>query len=451
MRHPLLSLWLVLLLLPACVAYHPAPIAPASFEKSYSERAALLPADAIDEPKLLAFAIGHAPRLRDAAAAYRVALAAARSARIRPLGTLTLTAEYSHQDNPNKPWLGNGSASIPLDMGARRSGRIDSADLAALQARYDYVEALWTVRTAIARGLTEWRAADAELVIDGEAVAIRREREARFERRVAAGEDARSMQLFARTDRLAAEKRLSDAEGRRAQAIETIGAAIGVPGSALALHPITAIPVETADPMPGIIATWRSEAALARPDVLRAIADYDIAEAALRTEVARQYPDIQLGPGYTYERGITKLPFTLSLALPPADFNRAAIHEAEARRAAAGFRLEGVQANVVATVDAARATLEAARLNQLRALRGDLPVAERNFAQLRRSSAAGEVDKTDLLAAQGALIDTQVAAIETRRVHDLARADLDAAARPPLSPEETMLFDQAMQSLEPKK
>lgn len=440
------------MLLSGCVSYKPAPIDGATFVRGFDARGRAIPSgQPLDASSLMALALAHAPSLRDTAAAYRVADAAARSARVRPLGTLTLTAEYSHQDNPNKPWLGGAALGVPLDMGARRSGRIGGADLSLLQARYDYVEALWTARTAIERGLIELRAADDEIVLDRQAVDVRRDRERRFERRVAAGEDARSTQLLARTDRIAAEKRLTDAEGRRRQAAETLASAIGLPGSALADHAVAPVSQPFAVPDPQSLASWRGEAALARPDVLRAIADYDIAEAAIRTEVAKQYPDIQIGPGYIYERGVTKLPFSLSLSLPPSDLNRAAIREAEVRRAAAGAKLETVQANVLSSIDTAQAGLVAAVRNDRRAHDADVPAAARALEQAKRSADAGESDRTEELAARAALLDARIAALDARRVRDLARVDLDAAIRPPLNPADREIFQKAMQTLEPSR
>ena len=50
--------------------------------------------------------------------------------------------------------------------------------------------------------------------------------------------------------------------------------------------------------------------------------------ANLRGELARQYPAVSLGPGYTWERGLVKLPFAINLAVPSFDLNRAAIRAA---------------------------------------------------------------------------------------------------------------------------
>ena len=40
-----------------------------------------------------------------------------------------------------------------------------------------------------------------------------------------------------------------------------------------------------------------------RADVLAALAEYAAAEALLRSEIAKQYPDIHLNPGYSFDTG----------------------------------------------------------------------------------------------------------------------------------------------------
>lgn len=440
----------LLLSLTACVHYTPQPIAPAATIDTIDRRTVASATGLANETDLLAAAIRYAPSLRDTAATWRNAVAAAKASRVRPLGTLTLSAEYSHQDNPHKPWLGGAALDLPLDIGERRSTRIDAADLAIVQARYDYAEALWQTRAAIRRGLIEWRAANAEIVLDDEAVTIKRERADRLDRRVKTGEDPQSVALTAHADRSAAERRAAGARGRRSQAIAALARATGVPAATIATLSVAA---ET-DPLPpsaATIAAWRRDAALGRSDLLRAMVDYDLAEGAVRAEVAKQYPEIHIGPGYIYERGLTKLPFNLGLVLPPSDFNRAAIREAEARRAAAGTKVEGIQAGIVAVVDGAASALATAADTVRRSERQDLPTASRMLDQARRSLNAGEGDRVDELAARAALIDAEIATADTRRQLRLARADLDDAARPPLAPDEAAIFKQAMESLETSK
>jgi outer membrane protein TolC len=90
-----------------------------------------------------------------------------------------------------------------------------------------------------------------------------------------------------------------------------------------------------------------------RPEMGRVLANYAAAEAELRLEVARQYPDLELGPGFIWDQGVHR--WTLALALPNllGFRNRAAITQAEAARAAAGARVVETQEGLLAEVDAA--------------------------------------------------------------------------------------------------
>ena len=84
------------------------------------------------------------------------------------------------------------------------------------------------------------------------------------------------------------------------------------------------------------------DAVLNRLDVRRALAQYAAAEADLQLEIAKQYPDLQIGPGYTYEEGNSFFTLGLSATLPVFNRNQGPIAEAEARRrqAAAAFLRE---------------------------------------------------------------------------------------------------------------
>ena len=430
-------------LLAACTAYAPRPqdlaALPAKVAAArLAERPVWTTAD------LLAASLTSNPQIEEAAAHYRSAAAAARTARTPPPPTLTLTAEYSKDAGGTSPWLLAGLTDIPLDLGGRRSARVATADLAVLQALYDYGEAVWAVRMALERARIERTEADQAIAAAERLAALRRDRAGRLDRRVEAGEDARPVALLARSELAAAERRLADARAQRAQADAALAKALGVDpdvarGLKLAASDMPAVPPE--------LSARRREAALTRRDILRAVADYDLAEQALRLEVAKQYPAVSIGPGYTWERGVTKLPFNLNLALPPRDLNRSAIAEAEAKRAEAGRRLETAQANVLAAVDQAGAALSAAGANRARALQQDIPVAQRAAASAQASLAAGETDRVDQLAADAALADAELTTLDLKRQAELAGADLEDALHQPFDAAETTVLAGAVDRL----
>jgi outer membrane protein TolC len=193
------------------------------------------------------------------------------------------------------------------------------------------------------------------------------------------------------------------------------------------------------------VAGLREGALLARGDVLRQVAAYDQAEADLRAEVAKQWPELHVGPGYTWERGLVKIPFSLGLSLPPLDLNRKAIAAAEARRTEAGIRLEAVIAKSQAAVDAALIERDAARAALARVRSVDIQTATRVATQADRELANGAIDRVDWSAARAGLHLAELAEIDAlRRVH-AADAALEDALRRPLDGPELLIAPQAME------
>lgn len=445
-RHAALTPMLsgVAVVLAGCATYVPAPISleayPAAVE---SRRLYEKPAGAVwSGGDLLAAALARNAAVAEAAAKYRTALAAGKAARVAPGMTLTLTAEYVRSEP--KQWLYSVGSDIPLDLGARRGERLNAADLAAVQALYDYDEAVWTVRTALTRARVDRLSADVELGLARRLEAVRQARADRLEQRVAAGEDDQGPALVARTDLAAAHRRVADARARRVQADAALAQALGVPLAAvtdLSLAPVEPPPVNLA------ISQAARDAAMTRRDVLKAVIGYDLAESALRSEIARQYPEIHVGPGYSYDHGVSKLPFNLALVLPPTDMNRAAIAQAEAKRVEAGRTLEAVQAAALGAVEQAGLILGATRIAEALTRERDLPIAQRLAEIAARSARAGETDRIDDLAAQATLIEAELAALDARRMATIAGVDLEDALRVPFDPAETTLLQTASRAL----
>lgn len=139
---------LCLTALAGCVHYAPKPIDHAAFPTALEARKLTPPAEgAWTQADLVQAALAGSPQVTEAAASYRLAQATARKARVGPPMTMSLTVQYAYDSGPVSPWLYGFTSDIPLDVGARRSSRLTTADLVALQAFYDYAEAIWTTRT----------------------------------------------------------------------------------------------------------------------------------------------------------------------------------------------------------------------------------------------------------------------------------------------------------------
>ena len=431
--------WLVLVgaaLLAGCAPYRPAPLQPAAFPAAFDARR-MPPSHtgAWTGAELLAVALDNNPSVAEAEGRYRVAVRAVRVARNPPNMVLTLTAEYAEQ-SPH--WGPAAAIDLPIDRGGRRSGRITQAELQALQAFYDWQEAAWAVRTALARARAELAGADMEIALADAAVAIRREREERMRRRVEAGEDERLQQLTLSSDLIAAQRRADDARGRRGAALVALGTALGLPVGAV-VDATIAPPVE-----PGSLTElprWRTEAAVGRRDVLRALVDYDLAENALRFEVARQYPDVRVQPGVFWDHGVLKVPLTAALTLPPRDGNRAAIAQAEAARSAAAKSVDVLQARALQTADASAGGLQIATAVRDRMVERDVPASQRLVADAEHKVRAGEGDRLEHLSAQASFADARAALADAERARRTALVNLEDALRRPFDSAEAALLD----------
>jgi outer membrane protein TolC len=290
------------------------------------------------------------------------------------------------------------------------------------------------VRSRVRAALIEYLFAvqTADLLRDEEGL---RESYARLiERRTAAGEIAVPDLTAARIEQTAGRQALRTAEGAEHIARVALAEAIGIPESGLEGKAFR-WPELSAPPPPASLSaqSLRSAAVRNRLDVERTLAQYKAAEANLQLEVARQYPDVNLGPAYAYEEGSNFISLSLSTVLPIRNHNEGPIAEAEAQRKAAGAQLLAVQSTVIAETDRALSQYEAACAT---AEEGARSVAELQMQQqsAQRLLEAGEGDRLALLAAQLQTSVAERAGLDAVRQAQLALGSLESAVQRPISP-----------------
>lgn len=105
--------------------------------------------------------------------------------------------------------------------------------------------------------------------------------------------------------------------------------------SMMGLHPAVG-DIEVADPLPhGVpapIAAPQTEALLRHPRLLAAMNTYHTNEEELRLEIRKQFPNLEISPGYTKEEGNEKLSLSVGFTLPLWNRNREAIARAAGTR-----------------------------------------------------------------------------------------------------------------------
>ena len=419
----------------------PQPAALRTFPETLMARRLADPDRIWTEADLLPIVMAQGPDVLAAKAHRLTAVKLAKAARAAPLSGFSLSAEYANNAG-SSPWLYGASLDLAADGGVRKSTRLTLSDLDRLQADQDLLNQLWAARSDLAKAISARRAADEAVQLSQRLSDARQAAVDLMEARVSAGEDARPLALAARVDLALAHRRVAEALARQGQANLDLAGVLGLSPTAVQGLKL-AVPISPGESV-NLPATL--DVVTGRSDVLAAVIDYDRAEAALRLEVARQWPEIRFGPGYSWDHGVVKLPFNLALVLPPADLNRANIRAAEAKRQEAAKALEAVQAQVMTQVDRARESLGRARM-QLAIIRDrDLPTAQGVVSVAMRALKAGEADRIDALTAQAAMIEVQLSEVEAQASLETAVVDLEAAVRTPTDPQDLKIIMAEMQS-----
>jgi outer membrane protein TolC len=456
-----LALVVIAALVPGCVHYHPRPLSVQQIATTFAERklddpglrefidarlptrAGQWPRKSWDRADLLLAVLYFNDAVSEGRATVELVAAGRGTARERPNPTIALLTEYANEGDQltqyasqhgGAPlWLWGLTPDIPLDAGTKRAARIAVADLRASQARYDFMEVIWKERAALRRALVDVLMTEREVAL---LERVRTDRQAQLEmarNRLEAGAATHGDLDRLVADAIADEQRLHDARRRVSAARSSLASTLGVPVAALDSVSLSWDGIDAPqDVNRALLTRWREEALLARSDVHSAVVAYSVAEEELRLEVAKQYPVVHIGPAYTWDHGVHRLQFNLSLELPILNQHRGPITEAEARREQSGARLEATVAKAYQETDEAIRQWQLA-LERVADARG--PVYENAshlFNATERGFEAGNNDRTELVAARVARSLAELQILDAVRTAQEALAVLEDALRRPL-------------------
>jgi outer membrane protein TolC len=372
------------------------------------------------------------PALQLARARVAEADAAIVTARARP--NPAASADVGGETAPESPWIAGLVGSLPIETAGKRGHRVTAAERAADVARWDLAVAAWQVRAHVRAALLEHTAAARNLQLLRTEETLRSQQVQLLEQRLAVGMIPRPAVDTARIQHTQALLAALAAEARMAQAQASLAAAIGVPTAGLADVKL-AWPDFDQPPAPATFspAAIQQDAVLNRLDIRRALAEYAAAEAALRLQIARQYPDFNLGPDYAFEEGAHLFSVVLGLTLPVFNRNQGPIAEAKARREEMAAQFLAVQAAGIAQSEQALARYSAALKQAAQA--GELLRQAR--AQEQATQQAFQAGAADRVAWNGAQLQTAVTAVarlDALRAAQQALGDLENAVQRPLAP-----------------
>jgi outer membrane protein, heavy metal efflux system len=454
------KIWTVIFgatLLAGCATFHSQPISPEKTAGAFNARSladenlrAFLetnhvtgnwPRQAWDLNALTLAAFFYQPALAEARAQWASAQAAKITAGERPNPSLSVTPGYDSQIPGNySPWLVNANLDVPIETAGKRGKRMAEANHLSEAAYWNFVSAVWQTRSHVRAALLNLYAArETESLLAQQETAqsnVVRLLEGQFAVGAASSYEVTQARVTSGTARLTRQ----DATGQSTQARVQLADALGLPlhaldGVELSFAGLDEFPQQLTEP------EIRRQALLNRADVRGALAQYAASQSALQLEIANQYPDIHLGPGYgwnTGNAGDNEWTLGLGMTLPVFNQNQGPIAEAKANRAAAAAHFLTVQTTAISEIDSALAGFDTA-LQKSATTKSLLEDLQKQLDSVHAQAQAGEAEPLTVANAEAEFATGAQNQLEALVKAQEALGQLEDAVQSPLTlPPETI-------------
>lgn len=382
-------------------------------------------------------ALFFSPEMDVARAHWGVTQAAVISAGARPNPSLNPSLGYNSTSRLITPWIPEAILFLPVETAGKRGIRISQAQELSEAARLDVLHTAWVVRSRVRQAyLDSYRADRMQSLLD------RLDRlqqqslevlEAQFAAGAVSAYELSQARIAAGRTRLAALEAARDGEQARIRLAE----AIGVPSTALDGLELGFGDLASLHSSPPADAL-RRQAVTHRADILSALMDYEAVQSALQLEIAKQYPDLDIGAGYQLDQTDSKWTIGVTLILPVFNRNAGPIAEAEAARTEAAARFMALQARILAEVDSAAASYRSA-VEAVTATDEMLQGLEQREAIARAAYSVGATSKLELLSSDVEIASGRIARFEALVAAQRAAGDLEDAVQRPLGEEDWLL------------
>lgn len=445
--------WLLLIAGCAVHKYRPAPVSTASSLDMFE-------AKSLDSPTLKSFLEAHSQAPMAAwplrswtldnliLAAYyyspdldaaRANVAAAEGAEVtagaRPNPTIGFGAGY--ETSPESPYLWNLDFTIPIETAHKRGYRMLQASELTEASRIALAQAGWQVRMKVRTALLE------HLIALRDVEALRAEEVGHakqvqlLEHRFQVGEIAKPEVNSAEIDLSNATLALHVAEGTVETTRSTLASAIGVPLTDLKNKQW--VWPDFQNPPHMSTADVERDAGLNRLDLQQAIAEYKASDADLRLQIAKQYPDIQLGPHGDHQEGYNNVSLGVVLELPILNRNQGPIAEAEAKRKIAESHVRVLQSSAIAEADSATAEYDTAQKRVAEAAGRLQRIQAQLTRQAEQAVKRGEEDRSSIVSAEIQDAVAQRAVLDALHSEQSALGSLEEAVQRPFDTSSPLL------------
>jgi cobalt-zinc-cadmium efflux system outer membrane protein len=399
-----------LMLLAGCATYHPRPISPEKTAAAFDARsltneglAAFLEANHVTAPSpgdawslkaLTLVAFYYQPALAEARRQLLAAQATQITAGQRPNPSVSVTPGFDSgiPGNPS-PWLIPVSIDWPIETAGKRGYRIAQARYLSDAARWNLVGTVWQVRSRVrAAVLSFYAARETESLLARQKSAqtnVVRLLEGQFAAGNVSSYEVTQARVALDTTRMAWQQAVGQYHQARAQ----LASALGLPpraldGTRFSFAGFNRFPRQLTRP------EVRQQALLNRADVRSALAEYAASQSALQLEIANQYPDLHLGPGYVWNAGSagdSEWDLGVTLTLPILNQNQGPVADATAKRELAAAHFLTVQAQAIGEIDSALIGYQAA-LQQVATAEALQKNLRRQLNSVRAQVEAGEAE-----------------------------------------------------------
>lgn len=345
----------------------------------------------------------------------------------------TASGHYAKSNNANgdiSPHAYGLSIDIPIETANKRNIRIENAQHLAEAAKLRIAQAAWQLRSDVTKTYYEYQLNQQLVKALSREQSLRQDIVSIYRKRIALGESSNVDLSRAKLQLQTISAELESRQRNRLILLSRLASTLGLPLSQVEEMQMTdALTTAFAsDPT----ADLQTSALLNRLDIRMALERYAAVEAKLKLEIAKQYPDLTISPGYAYEFGNKIWSLGISSLMTILTKNKVAIAEATQLREVEAAQFETLQAGVIAEVEAANAKL--AQAKQTLANQNQLYLQQQaNTSRMNRRLLAGEIDQLELTYAK--LEETLAEQTLTQARFQLASSvnDLENAIQAPLT------------------
>ena len=444
-------------------SYFPKPIEPTKISEKLEQRtssdadfqsylsaqaypANKLPISLWGENELTLSALFFHPDLNVARAQWRAAKSAQITAAQRPEIGINGSADNHSQAADKSPWTYQLGIDIPIVTAGKREARIAQAAGLSEAARIEIAQAAWQVHSRVAKSLLAYQYALAQSATLKNEVALRTAIAEMLIKRLEAGMASNIEVSNARIALQKAEQAYIAESGRIDALSAVLASDAGL--SLSTFRPLSIKPFEQSEPT--IIDNLQYEALLNRLDIRASLARYEAAEAKLRFEIAKQYPDITLSPSKTLDQGDNIWSLGFSSLLTLINKNRGLIAEATSLREVQIAQFEALQAKVIGDLNQAKASYQAA-IDANQKAQTLLANQQKRAQQAERQFNAGFADRLAFTTTQLENIIATQNLLNTDYQTQAAKLNLEDVLQRPLDKRLTMPSDADLTSNKPNR